>query len=441
MSHGTLPTVTRRFQIEDLIYQDTTGVVFRTLDKQTGNAVAIRRFFPFGAAGGGLRAEEQSAYEVAIGRLVDLNHPALRAVICGGCDPVDGIPFIATEWIDGGSVESLLAQGPLPAKVATELITQALEVCEVLSQVLGEQAVWVETDPQTIIIGSPDSPRRFTFCISPMQWFGDHSKTPRLQPIIYLTEKLMGWQGRKMNDTAGGGLGAWLKWLRHNAATISLYEARETLTASVGEAPPVTTRQLVVQSSRQLAHAPAPPPSRVLWVLNIGLALLASGLAVWFVVRQREIRNSRLDSPVIQGVAQHVPPPPTTTSAAASAPDRTPLAEQPATATKNGGVIHWTSSDLLYQNQDQPVVVEGQLADISIKKTKIYLLFSEHPAGTDCRGALVVKTAAKDLTPAWLSNLKGKKIRLHGTVKIVNTFGVKRPEIIIRKRAEIEPIE
>ena len=91
--------MTRRFQIEDLTAQDETGVVFRALDTETGATVAVRRFFPFGANGGGLSADEQSAYDIAVGRLAGLNHPAMRAVICGGCDPVDGMPFIATEWV------------------------------------------------------------------------------------------------------------------------------------------------------------------------------------------------------------------------------------------------------------------------------------------------------------------------------------------------------
>ncbi|MCU0753383.1 MAG: hypothetical protein MUC40_10260, partial [Akkermansiaceae bacterium] len=58
-----------RFQIEDLILQDATGVVFRAIDTQTGLPVAVRRFFPFGAEGGGLQPDEITAYHIAIGRL------------------------------------------------------------------------------------------------------------------------------------------------------------------------------------------------------------------------------------------------------------------------------------------------------------------------------------------------------------------------------------
>ena len=121
------PRVTQRFKIEDLIVQDASGVVFRALDGETGTMVALRRFFPFGASGGGLMEDEQTAYNIALGRLAGLHHPALRSVVCGGCDPVDGMPFIATEWVEGDALEMILEQGPLTVDATLELLQQALD--------------------------------------------------------------------------------------------------------------------------------------------------------------------------------------------------------------------------------------------------------------------------------------------------------------------------
>ncbi len=165
-----MASVSKRFHIEDLIVQDASGVVFRAVDTESSSPVAVRRFFPFGPEGGGLHEEEQAAYGVAIKRLAGLSHPALRSVICGGCDPVDGMPFIVTEWVDGESLRPLVDEAPLSVENATELITQALEVCELLSLVLAEDAVWVETDLQSIVLGKDQSGRRFTFWISPLKW-------------------------------------------------------------------------------------------------------------------------------------------------------------------------------------------------------------------------------------------------------------------------------
>ena len=163
--HRLNPVVIHRFHIEDLIAQDASGVTFRAVDTETGNTVAVRRFFPFGANGGGLVADEQTAYQIAVSRLAELHHPSLRATLCGGCDPIDGMPFIATEWIEGPSIQSFIDQGPLRVEVATELISQALEVCERLSDVLGEEAVWVETQLTTILADPSQNHRSFTFWI------------------------------------------------------------------------------------------------------------------------------------------------------------------------------------------------------------------------------------------------------------------------------------
>lgn len=194
----------QRFQIEDLISQDLTGVVFRALDTETGKTVAVRRLFPFGAAGGGFNANEQNAYNIAMNGLVGVSHPALRSVVRGGCDPVDGMPYIATEWIDGEPLGSFIEHGPLSAEVATEVITRALQVSELLSHALAEDAVWVDTRLQTIIVGNNQSGRRFTFWIRPMKWLGSMEEARGMESIADMTEKIMGWQGLGINDQFTG---------------------------------------------------------------------------------------------------------------------------------------------------------------------------------------------------------------------------------------------
>ena len=322
-------------------------------------------------------------------------------------------------------MQSFLEHGPLPADVATELISQALEVSEVLSQVFAEEAVWVETGLSTIIVGSQHSGRGFTFWISPQKWLGGREKSRGLESIVTLTEEVMGWRGRNMNDQEGHGLGGWLKWMRQTAGTISLREARETLAAAVGEDPPVATEHLVVQASRPRAQAGKPSSSKVMLGVNICLTLLVIGLAGWFFANQRALRNSR---PL------------------AGSPPANPTNQQPASdhggqggaADANGGVIHWASRELLLQHDGEEVVVEGVLEGISSKNARMYLLFSQPPVATDPRGAVVLKTAAADLAQDALTPLIGKKVRLRGTVNVVNIFGSKRPEILIKDRASIE---
>ena len=489
----------RRFQIDDLISQDEFGVVFRALDTETGKDVAVRRFFPFGAAGGGLQPEEQSAYEVALGRLAGIHHPALRSVICGGCDPVDGMPYIATEWIEGAPLASYLEQGPLPAQTATELITQALEVSELLSQVLGEDAVWIETTLETIVVGDPQSGRGITFWICPLKWLGSH-ETPRgIECIAGLTDIMMGWQDQKINDQEGSGLAGWVKWLRHAEHKISLHEARETLAASVGVSPPTPVRRPAVPIARPVARPPKRSSSIAMWLINTTLAVTAGGLWGWHVLRQREADAQRFQPLADQAVttkpsakpaaippsetvakvnadpakpaatpaapAGTAPPPPVTKVVAeeakppekvADAPPATPHVKVPAPhrrkprdkkpppeADLSHTVVDWTSRGLLSQSNGKSVIVEGPLEVITFSDTKktMYLMFSKELGETDTRGSVIVQGAPDDLSETSLTPLIGKQVRLHGVIHTQTVAGTVRPEVVITNRASIEEVK
>jgi hypothetical protein len=422
------------------------------LDTETGKSVAIRRFFPFGAGGGGLHADEQREYDTAIERLAGLSHPALRSIICGGCDPVDGMPFIASEWIDGDALEWFVAQGPLSAEAATELITQAMEVCELLSHILGIDAIWVETELQSIIRANDHSDRGFTFWFCPLKWLGTQKHSRGMSSIITLTEQVMGWQGHPINDQAGHGLAAWLKWLRHTEGPISLHEVRQTLAAAVGINPP-PTHNLVTQATHPPPRVIKPRPTKSigLWIVNISLALVVAGLLLYqgkrpsWMPRLIYTQNHAASASTQPALAL------TTDPATDANPNSLPNPQQAeasgnrqkSAASQNHGVIPWTSRDLLLEKDNQEVVVEGVLADINLseKETKMYLLFSKDPDKNDARALVLTKTAPEDLSNAALSKLIGKKVRLNGTVKNFKFKSGVRPEIQIKDRASIQAID
>ena len=427
-------------------------MVFRALDTETGQPVAVRRFFPFGADGGGLHDDEQSAYNRALERLAGLRHPALRSVICGGCDPVDGMPYIATEWIEGELLQRFIDQDLLVLEVAIELIDQALAVCELLSKVLAEEAVWVETEPTTIIFGSESSGRRFTFWISPLKWLGGHEKSSGLQSIVTLTEQIMGWQDRKVTDQEGHGLGGWLNWLRGVATTTSLHEARVTLTVMVGLANPPATKLPMARATRLPPLAIRRTSSWMMWLINISLALVALGLGGWVWMRQHDNEIAKSGTILAPEAALVEVEKPATTPAAvkpdAPAPKPEPdSAKTPAVpekaAVSNKDVIPWNDHDLLVRNKGKEVVVEGVLEGIGYSDTRknLYLLFSKEPGNNDARGSVVINTAPADLSAAALTPLIGKKIRLSGKVEIIKIARILRPDIKIRDRASILVIE
>jgi hypothetical protein len=437
-----------RFQIEDLILQDATGVVFRAIDTQTGMSVAVRRFFPFGAAGGGLQPDEVTAYNIAIGRLAGLKHPALRSVICGGCDPVDGMPFIATEWVEGGPIEPILRQEPLPAAVAAQLLTQALEVSELLSQILAEEAVWVETDLRTIILGNEADGRGFTFWISPLKWLGGHEQARGLHSIITLTEEVLHWRGRVVGDQAGGGLGAWLKWLRGAAGTASLREARENLAAALGQAPPTPANQLLIAANQSIK----PRKSKTPLLLVCGCTLIAVGIGGWLVTRHRAPRNLQGEvlAKLLADTENNTRPdgeaPVAKTGVAAvnerqaelaakSAQARRELAAMEAAVAARGGVFSPADGKLLVLRKGRIEILEGKVASTgrSASGDTLYLYFSSDPAPTEPRGAIRFEGADESLPRKWIG----------GTVRLSGKVGVQkqRPEILVTDPQAFEVVK
>lgn len=458
--------------------QDASGVVFRAHDSETARTVAIRRFFPFGADGGGLHAEEQTAYEVAVRRLADIHHPALRSVICGGCDPVDGMPFIATEWVEGQPLDEVLGEATMPVEAATLLVSQALEVCELLSHVLAEEAVWVETTLSTIIVSPKESGRGFTFWISPLKWLGT-GENRGLESIATLAEEVMGWKGRIVADQAGRGLGGWIKWLRAAGDTTTLREAREMLAASVGAEPPPPASNLIAQATRPVRPVRPvpikPPSSKTPVFIAIFLALVVTGVAAWYLTRkppEPTVAATAAPSPAApkpKPAARQVrasgdaPAPEAESPAPAAVPDEVARANQralelsaqveateqqvaanlqtqQAEANAKGGVFSAHHRELLLQQVDQPVTVEGvcQAIDFSQGGNWMYLVLKAPDEVTAARGKIVVAEAPDDLKEPAVRPLVGKTIRLRGKVEAQGSRGGPRPLIVIENRASIE---
>lgn len=422
----------RRFQIEDLLDQDGSGVVFRALDTETGQHVAVRRFFPFGVGGGGLSAEKQADYSLAVGRLSGIAHPALRSIICGGCDPVDGMPFIAIEWVEGTPLQSFVECGPLSPADATQLLDQALEVCELISSVLGEEDVWVETDFHAIIVGDEASGRGTTFSISPLRWLGERDGPRGLDAIASLTESIMGWQGKDVLDHAGGGLGGWLKRLREANPKITLSAARELL-AGVGRATPATAvKRPVIQAVHGRGLKTPKRKSGLRFVIFGTIALAAICLGGWALIHQNNVRLNAAAGAVVE----EEPDKELVTAAPTEPP---PGGQQPMTPKP---VFKIEDSAKLLKMKDQEVTFVGVLKDFKQSKNRknLYLVFSENsPLGEAC-GAVSLGGAPADLSKEKLTPLKNKKIQLNGRIRINSISKTSTPVISITTRAAIREV-
>ncbi len=273
-----------RFEIEDIISQDKRGIVFRAHDSEKGHTVALRRFFPFGQDGGGLKEEEAVAFRIAAQRLLGITHTALRSVFSGAVDPIDGMPYIVAEWVDGAKLDEVLNGETLDPRLVIQVLQLALEVSQSLSEILGEEAVWVETETDSIFVGSEESGRGFVFWLSPFKWLGAEFGSRKLAAIVELGERLAGWKGKLIGDHAGFGLGGWLKWMKNNPDA-SLAQALESLPTfiSTDDTPPPpkpsVTAPVAFRSAVKVKQPSSVSP--LLIAACVGLLLAVGGLVYY----------------------------------------------------------------------------------------------------------------------------------------------------------------
>jgi hypothetical protein len=441
-----------RFHIEELISQDSSGVIFRANDLETGSDVTVRRFFPRGMGEGGLLEVERTAFDIAVQRFTCAIHPALRVVIAGGWDAVDGVPFLVSEWVEGTPISQQLASGPLKARRAIDIIMGAMEVSEVISELLAEQAVWVETDPRYIIEASDGMGRGITFGISPFKWLGSDEERRSLIPLVQLTEDLMGWKNKMVNDQAGEGLAIWLKWLKQHAFQATLAEARENLAAASGSPPPPPTSRLVRQSTRpmapraptvqvQMAPIKRPKASKLPMIYGLIALLIVFAWGGWIAITGKIPLKGKFPAvasaaapPIRKSALDYAPPLPSQTdyeetAVTAAAPPSPP---QHTSDTHSGTIYYVKDSDAVLKKLNQTVTLEGKLTGVSLNGDKTQIFLQLQPTeNKDACGFLISQHATGKLSFDELTKLVGKTIRLKGTVGIgTGKFG-QRPKVQI----------
>ncbi|MEP2774784.1 MAG: hypothetical protein ABJQ29_16520 [Luteolibacter sp.] len=437
-----------RFEIEDIVEQDTHGVVFRARITSSGTPVAIRRFFPFGRDGDGLEAEEAVAFGIAASRLAKLYHPALRGVVEGSVDPIDGMPYLVSEWIEGEPLPDILKGEKLDPASVIDVMRLALEVSLLLSNVLGEEALWIETDPESILVGTVESGRGFTFWISPFKWLGAQTKPRNLSDLVTLGEGLAGWSNKLVSEQAGNGLGSWFKWLKANPET-GLREALETLAASTGKEPPPSDDFLVKAATAKPATMIKQPSSKTPLLITGALALLVLGVALTYlhvtasapvieedfaqqkisdVIIAAEVPKEELPPETEEQVAKKTQPPTSASADIASAPE----------------IFELQSNQLAKMRSlkvGTAITLTGTLEKIDLSRNKnIIILNFEGKKGTPLIRALIPKDKYQDefsLKP--FKRFLGKTITANGSSMADNTK--KSRDVVITRFKDISVVQ
>jgi hypothetical protein len=453
------------FHIEEMIAQAADRVVYRALNQGSGRSVELTRFLPFGHSGGGLPKPSRLCFEKRIESLVEVVHPALRSVIGGGCDPNDGIPFVALDWLEAQSLASVLDGSRLSAGDTRNLMIGALQVSECISHVFEVDAVWVETDPAAIRVADRGDGQEIIFSISVVKCVGVDGEQSRMEPLLALAEQLRGWQGKLVSDDAGEGLGAWIKWLRGNPQ-VSVRVARERLLAD--------TRQHVPgQGAKPRGQGILNPPvvlverENPIWPVGISIALLLLVGCLGMVMASRHrpadpiaaapsvpaaaVASSGSQSggmPLVEAVVENAEDNKGAALAEAETPAIDPREEKvhplvDPEVKLPAGVFDTRQREQILRCFREQIEIEGELRQVRLSgNRKIwYLEFSQEDPSSHVRAYLYVADAKREITRADLEPLLGRRVRLRGRVDTERIKQVRQPKLIMHSWADVTVVD
>jgi tetratricopeptide (TPR) repeat protein len=134
-----------RFDIERLVGSGGMATVYRAVDRQTGEAVALKVLH-------GRTTEQTERFEQEAELLAELSHPAIVRYVGHGTTPV-GEHYLAMEWLDGQTLEDLLATGPLTIGQSVDL---GRRVAEALASAHRRGIVHRDIKPANLILPGGD---------------------------------------------------------------------------------------------------------------------------------------------------------------------------------------------------------------------------------------------------------------------------------------------
>jgi hypothetical protein len=465
-----------RFQIDELVTQDSRGVVFQGVDQETGQHVAMRRFLPSGGESLGLNAAKQEDYRKAVAIMKEVSHPCLREVLDGGCDAVDGMPYLVTRWTDGDMLRDwMAARGGLQQDMARYVISRLLDVCIALSTAFGRDALWVETALESVIASEENGEGAMpgiSFWVCPWRWFGAKKGDDDWRAgVADFAEALLGGPGRAGADPRNASLLVWVQRIRHKeisclkAAFAALkvpVDDKETAAATrLLSAPPEPAAPFAA-ASRPASALTLPQPSRgnvrlpsqsgggtgrMIAIAACVLALLG-GAAWWF------------SRPPAVAVAD------ATVTAAADAPDvsipanrrqavvdgmmsqiqnENAMADERRQSIEKRGYYTVREADLLLEKNGREVSLRGRLANVRFSGSGLtmYLEFSSDPPREEPRAYAMRRDLADGIREEDLKPLVGKLIEIRGPVEIETVARTRRARVslISRERLTVLPDE
>lgn len=430
-----------RYSIEDMMSQDYNGVVFRATNTKTGQTVAMRRFFPFGRGYGGLDADGRKAYEDSLDDLCSVRHESLAAVTGGGCDDVDGFPFIATEWIDGETLEVLHARATLGVDDVLKVLGATIDVSLWLSQTFGREALWVETESTAIMRRNSDKAHDYVFCISPYKWLGISNADNDLKALSGLASQLLHGVPHTNGDTKFSGLIHWIEWLRVTPKSTTLSQARGKLSLLTQPATHAPIRRSAPPQPKAKPFSPRRPKRPVRAMLWVNLFLALGTIA--FGGYAYQVKQSRADSKTYRAHFKNDKSAAKKSTAKRKMPMKQNAKLSAAFHVPTTEVIPWENHSKLLEHVRRNVTVEGPAERIDQSKSgkTIYLVFQGGGKPESSRVGIRMGEGSPDKMKSKLAPFVGKKIRASGEVKKEMQGNLSSPAVMVNDVSAIRIID
>lgn len=429
-----------RFQIDDLMSQGPEGIVFRATDRKTSGTVALRRYFPFGKGCGGLDEDARTAYAQSLEGLSSLKHPCLRQVLGGGCDEIDHLPYIVTEWVDGEAVEMLVSHAMLGLDDVTNLLKSALDTSLWLSDIFQKESLWIETELSTVIRRNSEKSADFIFWISPIKWLGVTGSDHDMKLLAGFATQLLHGVPMMMGNAKQSGIVRWIEWLRAAPKTATLTQAREKLTYHLQSTSGAPLRKLITPPKQEKPTSQRKPQRRPGAILcaNLFLVMLVIGLGYY----SHQVKQARADGkkPAVYHKAKKP-----LAKKAANKNEKVPRTEIAFAADEAapGELIAWDNHSKLLANNRRKVTVEGPAGRIDQSKSgkTLYLVFFGGDKPESSRVGIRLGKGSPDQMKSELGAFVGKKIRASGEVKKEMQGNLSSPAVMVNDVSAIQIID
>lgn len=139
-----------RYQVQEKIGVGGMGAVYRALDTRLGRMVALKMLLPGLTAD----AERRNRFVREAKAASSLNHPNIITIF--DIDRVDGVDFIAMEYVVGRTLQDIISRGEL---TVSDALNYALQVVQALVAAHSAGIVHRDIKPANIMIaGTPPGP-------------------------------------------------------------------------------------------------------------------------------------------------------------------------------------------------------------------------------------------------------------------------------------------